>query len=96
MAARPSRANSLHPRRPLVGLLVLAGGLAVAALLSRVAVARFWNFSAASLPERFPWGDVTEQGARTFEEAMGFVIIALLICPAANHGVVRALRRRAE
>jgi len=88
-AARRARTSRL------VSLPVLAVGLAASWLLSRAAVARFWDYSPASLPERFPWGPVTEVGARRFEEAMGFLVLALLICPVLNGVLLPALRDRA-
>ena len=78
----------------LVQLLDLAAGLTAAAALSKAAVARFWTFSAATPPERFPWGPVTESGARTFEEVMGFLVLELLICPLVNAVVLPAMWQR--
>jgi hypothetical protein len=87
----------LDRRWPRIAVRVLAGGAGIllAALLSRVAVGKFWTFAPQNFPERFPWGmTVTPGNARVFEELMGTLVLGLLIVPASQGFLMPWLRRR--
>jgi hypothetical protein len=75
-------------------VLGLAAAL-LAALLSRLAVSRFWTFVPGSFPETWPWGPaVTAENARLFEELMGLLVLGLLLVAFSQLVLVPWIRER--